>query len=353
MILIMAGMNDGMACKIKVDRVETIKVTVKVETETGPQYVAKEINREDWPVILSAIDNMVYDEKQYSDKNPNGYMLKMTEPPYEVKIRYQDTDTDDTMLLWDGGGRVIFNGKWYHIQRSDHRVFALFKMKSVTLNPGDADDNQPVTGLKDFDKYFIYVSDHPVLLEKSTRKPYTGRITAIHKDYREELNYEDGYLSGWQALYYTGEHKSRHEYRMDGQKVFWIKDEMLSGYRSYHENGTVRLSRIKESAVHADIINPLVYRVTYYYDTGVKKAEGLATYEQHLSTDYGRRMPNEYVETGYWITYHENGRIASEGEYGSVYRSYRLTGAVKTWRYYNEKGELIETKNHGEHGEKR
>ncbi|MDR3238354.1 MAG: hypothetical protein LBT84_07615 [Spirochaetia bacterium] len=339
-----------MACDNTTDSIESIKVTVKVMKDSASEYVTHEIKKEDWPIILNTIENMVYDEKQHSEKNPHGYMLKMAEPTYKVEIHYKENNAVKTMLVW-GGGRVKFNGKWYHIKNS-YTLTTLLENKTITLNPNEENDVGKLTDLKGFDEHFVYMSDENILLEKPTLKPYTGKITAIHnKDYREELNYENGYLSGWQVIYFGGHYTTfrvQKAIKADNNEILEYRsdDNILDifEYYNYYENGKLWFSRTKEGKNN--------YKEVYHYKTGAKEKEGHTEY-MHLETDYGAEIGNEYVKTGHWIHYHENGQIASEGEYGSAIRLNGETGSIKIWKYYNEKGELIETKDYGSRGEKR
>ena len=71
--------------------------------------------------------------------------------------------------------------------------------------------------------------------------------------------------------------------------------------------------------------------INRFYKNGQKMEEGTFGYSK-MSNNYEGR-------TGEWKTYYENGQLKSRG-------SYRVNDPVGTWEFYDEKGNLTETKNY-------
>jgi hypothetical protein len=89
------------------------------------EMITKNINEEYWGEILSMIADAEYDIGQYDEvKNPSGYMLKVIEQDYILKIFYS-TNRVDEVLIWKDSERIKTNGRWYTIKKGKEELFAI------------------------------------------------------------------------------------------------------------------------------------------------------------------------------------------------------------------------------------
>jgi hypothetical protein len=87
------------------------------------EIITKNIIEEYWGKILSIIADAEYDIEQYDEmKNPSGYMLKVIEQDYIMKIFYS-TNRFDEILIWNDSERIKINGRWYTIKDGKEKLF--------------------------------------------------------------------------------------------------------------------------------------------------------------------------------------------------------------------------------------
>jgi hypothetical protein len=101
--------------------VERIELSFYDNGET----VTKNVNEKYWGEILSIIADAEYDTEQYDEiKNPSGYMLKVIEQDYILKIFYS-SDRVDEILVWEASERIKINGRWYTIKTGKEELFSI------------------------------------------------------------------------------------------------------------------------------------------------------------------------------------------------------------------------------------
>jgi hypothetical protein len=87
------------------------------------KIITKNINEEYWGKILFIIADAEYDIEQYDEiKNPSGYMLKVIEQDYIMKIHYSNNRFDE-ILIWNDSERIKINGRWYTIRNGKEELF--------------------------------------------------------------------------------------------------------------------------------------------------------------------------------------------------------------------------------------
>jgi hypothetical protein len=64
-----------------------------------------------------------YDIEQYDEiKNPSGYMLKIIEQDYILKIFYSNNRADE-IFIWKDSERIKTNGRWHTIKNGKEELF--------------------------------------------------------------------------------------------------------------------------------------------------------------------------------------------------------------------------------------
>jgi hypothetical protein len=87
--------------------------------------IIKNINEEYWETIITIIAEAEYDIRQYDEiKNPSGYMLKIIEQDYILKIFHSNNGLDE-ILIWNDSDRIKTNGKWYIIKNGKEELFKI------------------------------------------------------------------------------------------------------------------------------------------------------------------------------------------------------------------------------------
>jgi hypothetical protein len=101
--------------------VEKIELLFWDDSET----ITKNINEAYWDEVLSIIADAEYDIEQYDEvKNPSGYMLKVIEQDYILKIFYSNNSVDE-ILIWKDSDRIKTNGRWHTIKKGKEELFAI------------------------------------------------------------------------------------------------------------------------------------------------------------------------------------------------------------------------------------
>jgi hypothetical protein len=89
------------------------------------------INEAYWETILNIITTAEYDDGQYGEtRNPSGYMLKIKEQDYTIKIFYMD-NTVDEILIWIDSNRIKINGKWYTMKDGKEELFNIINYSKL------------------------------------------------------------------------------------------------------------------------------------------------------------------------------------------------------------------------------
>ncbi|MCB9224988.1 MAG: hypothetical protein H6582_12460 [Crocinitomicaceae bacterium] len=123
------------------------------------------------------------------------------------------------------------------------------------------------------------------------------------------------------------------DYFADGKiyTVTTIKNGVKWGpYKMYHRNGQVQVEGEYQEGM-------MVGKWTYRYDTGIKSSEGSYNI-------FAKNGVSESKKHGEWTKWHRNGLLESKG-------NYYMGVAVGVWKYYDDTGELTESKNFGEYEE--
>jgi hypothetical protein len=95
------------------------------------EIITKSINEEYWGKIVSIIANAEYDVEQYDEiKNPSGYMLKVIEQDYILKIVYSNNRLDE-ILIWEDSERIKTNGRWYAIKNGKEELFSIIDNSKI------------------------------------------------------------------------------------------------------------------------------------------------------------------------------------------------------------------------------
>jgi hypothetical protein len=89
------------------------------------EMITKNIKEEYREKVWSIIADAEYDAGQYDEiKNPSGYMAKVIEQDYIMKI-YYSTNRVDEILIWKDSDRIKTNGRWYTIKNGTEELFAI------------------------------------------------------------------------------------------------------------------------------------------------------------------------------------------------------------------------------------
>jgi hypothetical protein len=118
------------SCATQKDNVIETENNVSVERiellfRDNGESITKNIDEEYWGEILSIIADAEYDNEQYDEvKNPSGYMLKVIEQDYILKIFYSNS-TIDEILIWDVSDRIKINGRWHTIKKGNEELFTI------------------------------------------------------------------------------------------------------------------------------------------------------------------------------------------------------------------------------------
>jgi hypothetical protein len=124
------------SCSIQRNSVKQLEdngSVVKIELlfSNNDEIITKNVNQAYWKTIVWAVKTAEYDNDQYDEvKNPYGYMLKMAEQNYTLKIFYSN-NTIDEILIWTGANRIKINGRWYILQNEKEEFFNILERSSL------------------------------------------------------------------------------------------------------------------------------------------------------------------------------------------------------------------------------
>jgi hypothetical protein len=121
--------------KNSVKQLEDNGSVVKIELlfSNNDETIIKNVNQEYWETIVQAVKTAEYDNDQYDEvKNPHGYMLKIAEQNYTLKIFYSNNIIDE-ILIWTGANRIKINGRWYILQNEKEEFFNILERSSLRL----------------------------------------------------------------------------------------------------------------------------------------------------------------------------------------------------------------------------
>lgn len=103
--------TDSITMKFKND----LKLTENDE-KIKKEYDNYSFDKKDWDIILEIFHTAIYDEEQYDEiKNPNGYMIKITEQDYTITIHCSNGQKN-FLSFWPNA--ISINGKWHSISPS-------------------------------------------------------------------------------------------------------------------------------------------------------------------------------------------------------------------------------------------
>jgi hypothetical protein len=95
------------------------------------EIVSKNIHKEYWETILNIIKTAEYDDEQYDEiKNPSGYMLKIREQDYIIKIFYANNIIDE-ILIWIDSDGIKINGKWYTVKAGKEELVNIINFSKL------------------------------------------------------------------------------------------------------------------------------------------------------------------------------------------------------------------------------
>jgi signal recognition particle subunit SEC65 len=121
------------AQKNSVKQLEDNGSVVKIELlfSSNGETVTKNVGQAYWKTIVQAVKTAEYDNEQYDEvKNPRGYMIKMTEQNYILKIFYTNNIIDE-ILIWTGANKIKINGKWYILQTEKEELFHILERSNL------------------------------------------------------------------------------------------------------------------------------------------------------------------------------------------------------------------------------
>ncbi|MBS1638127.1 MAG: hypothetical protein JST26_19600 [Bacteroidetes bacterium] len=196
-------------------------------------------------------------------------------------------------------------------------------------------------------------------------------------DIKEQISYDNGLETKYKDYYYNNNPKSDfamknglvegnlNVYYTNGQKqvVFEYKNNKKAGQETrYHRNGAKRYTiQNNDGKISGELVE--------YYDNGKinekatfindkREGKGQTFYNNEKNSLYAEGEYKGNYAVGAWKTYHENGKIATEGSYNNdglkdgVWKTYYDTGILSseesfadgkldaTNKYYNEDGSL-------------